>query len=165
MIRRYRTICAALLLCSLTAGGVWAAPGDLAELTKASDLDPDPADAQAVLAVCTACHSASQFLTAPRPYLRWQQTMQDMLDRGAVASDEQLDRVLNYLVKNITVVNVNSSDPDQMAFTLQIPRSVADKIVERRTAHALAGIDDLKAIPGVNLPVMQKLKAKGLLQF
>lgn len=151
----------------LSCGGVpaLAAPGDMEAITKASDLDKDPADAKAVAAVCTACHSSAQFLTAARPYLRWEQTMQDMLDRGAQGTDEQLDHVLSYLVKNITIVNVNSSPPDQLGMTLQIPSTVADDIVARRTAHPFTNVDELKAVKGVNLDVIQRLAAKKLIAF
>ena len=154
---------AAVMSCGFVPA--FAAPGDLEALTKASDLDKDPADAQAVAAVCTACHSSAQFLTAARPYLRWEQTMQDMLDRGAQGTDEQLDHVLSYLVKNITIVNVNSSPPDQLGMTLQIPSAVADDIVAKRTAHAFTSVDELKAVKGVNLDVLQKLAAKKLIAF
>lgn len=142
-----------------------AGPGDLEALTKASDLDKDPADAQAVAAVCTACHSSAQFLTAPRPYLRWEQTMQEMLDRGAQGTDEQLDHVLSYLVKNLTIVNVNSSPPDQLGMTLQIPSTVAEEIVAKRVAHPFTNLDELQAVKGVNVEVVQKLAAKKLIQF
>ena len=154
---------AAVLACAILPA--LAVPGDLEALTKASDLDPDPADAQAVATVCTACHSSAQFLTAARPYLRWEQTMQDMLDRGAVATDEQLDHILSYLVKNITIVNVNSSPPDQLGMTLQIPSAVADDIVARRTAHPFTSVDELKAVKGVNPEVVRKLAAKKLIAF
>lgn len=154
---------AAMLSCAVAPA--FAAPGDLEALTKASDLDPDPADAKAVAAVCTACHSSAQFLTAARPYLRWEQTMQDMLDRGAVATDDQLDHILSYLVKNITIVNINSSPPDQLGMTLQIPSTVADEIVARRTAHPFTTVDELKAVKGVNVDVIQKLAAKKLIAF
>src|SRR5690348_12322697 len=168
MSNRYRNLAAAGLLSCLIAGvsvSALAVPGDLEAITKASDLDPDPADAKAVAAVCTACHSSAQFLTAARPYLRWEQTMQDMLDRGAVATDDQLDHVLSYLVKNITIVNINSSPPDQLGMTLQIPSTVADEIVARRTARPFTNAEELKAIKGINLGVLEKLKAKKLLQF
>ena len=154
---------AAVLACAISPA--LAAPGDLEALTKASDLDSDPADAQAVATVCTACHSSAQFLTAARPYLRWEQTMQDMLDRGAVATDEQLDHILSYLVKNITIVNVNSSPPDQLGMTLQIPGTVADEIVAKRTAHPFTSVDELKTVKGVNVDVIQKLNAKKLIAF
>lgn len=166
MSNRYRSLAAAgALSWMIGCGSAVAAPGDLEALTKASDLDHDPADAKAVAAVCTACHSSAQFLTAARPYLRWEQTMQDMLDRGAVGTDEQLDQVLSYLVKNITIVNVNSSPPDQLAMTLQVPGNVVQEIVTKRTAHAFANADELKAVKGINTEVLQKLNAKGLLQF
>jgi DNA uptake protein ComE-like DNA-binding protein len=154
---------AAMLSCVIVPA--FAAPGDLEALTKASDLDKDPADAQAVATVCTACHSSAQFLTAARPYLRWEQTMQDMLDRGAVATDDQLDHILSYLVKNITIVNVNASPPDQLGMTLQIPGAVADEIVAKRTAHPFTTVDELKAVKGVNVDVIQKLNAKKLIAF
>ncbi|HEY8253180.1 MAG TPA: hypothetical protein VIG39_00990, partial [Rhizomicrobium sp.] len=80
MSKRVWIFAVAAMLSCMTVPAL-AAPGDLEALTKASDLDPDPADAKAVAAVCTACHSSAQFLTAARPYLRWEQTMQDMLDR------------------------------------------------------------------------------------
>jgi len=164
MTNRYRILVAAALL-SCAIGPALAAPGDLEALTKASDLDPDPADAKAVAAVCTACHSSAQFLTAARPYLRWEQTMQDMLDRGAVATDDQLDHILSYLVKNITIVNINSSPPDQLGMTLQIPSAVADEIVAKRTAHPFTTVEELKAVKGVNVDVIQKLAAKKLIAF
>ena len=164
MTNRYRIFAAAALLsCAIVPA--LAAPGDLEALTKASDLDPDPADAKAVAAVCTACHSSAQFLTAARPYLRWEQTMQDMLDRGAVATDDQLDHILSYLVKNITIVNVNASPPDQLGMTLQIPSAVADDIVAKRTAHPFTTVEELKAVKGVNVDVIQKLAAKKLIAF
>ncbi|MBA2589527.1 MAG: helix-hairpin-helix domain-containing protein [Alphaproteobacteria bacterium] len=142
-----------------------AAPGEMEAITKASDLDPDPADGQAVATVCTACHSSAQFLTAARPYRRWEQTMQDMLDRGAMATDEQLDRILTYLVKNITMVNLNSSPADQLAMTLQIPAATAQEIVSKRSGRAFTNIDELRDTKGINMDVLQKLAAKHLLQF
>jgi len=166
MRNKVRVFAAAGVLAGVMAcGSALAAPGDLEALTKASDLDPDPADAKAVAAVCTACHSSAQFLTAARPYLRWEQTMQDMLDRGAQGTDEQLDHVLSYLVKNITIVNVNASPPDQLIMTLQIPGAVAEEIVKRRTAHAFTSVDELKAVKGINTAVVQKLAAKKLIEF
>jgi len=91
--------------------------------------------------------------------------MQDMLDRGAVATDEQLDQILTYLVRNITVVNVNQSPPDQMAMTLQIPATVAEQIVARRTTKPFTGAEELASVPGINREVLDKLKKKNLLQF
>ncbi len=91
--------------------------------------------------------------------------MQDMLDRGAMATDEQLDRILTYLVKNITMVNLNSSPADQLAMTLQIPAATAQEIVSKRSGRAFTNIDELRDTKGINMDVLQKLAAKHLLQF
>ena len=60
-------------LAVMTSSPVRAAPGDLAAISAASNLDGDPQDARAVAAVCTVCHAASQFLTTPRVSSRWEQ--------------------------------------------------------------------------------------------
>src|SRR5712671_2428175 len=39
---------------------------ELTAIKAASDLDDNPADAEAVQMVCTACHSSDQFLGSPR---------------------------------------------------------------------------------------------------
>lgn len=140
-------------------------PGGLDAIRSASALDSDPKDSEAVAAVCTACHSASQFLTAPRSNIRWQQLYQEMLDRGATGTNEQLSRVVNYLLENLTIVNVNTSPAAQLVPTLQITRDVAANIVARRTQRPFTGIDDLSAMHGVDRSVIERLKAANCLQF
>jgi len=117
----------------LTSSPVQALAGDLAAITKASSLDNDPQDFQAIAAVCTACHAASQFLTTPRSNSRWQQVYDEMSALGAIGTDDQLDRVVAYIQKNLTVINVNTSPEDELGPTLQVNDSVVAEIVARRT--------------------------------
>lgn len=139
--------------------------GDLAAITKASDLDNDPRDFQAVTAVCTACHAASQFLSTPRSSGRWEQVYEEMSGYGANGTDEQLDRVVNYFQRNLTVVNVNTSPPEDLKETLQISDDTVSAVVARRSKQAFTGVDDLSKQPGVNRSILEKLKAKNCLQF
>ena len=81
--RLRRTAVFALVLFLASAGGlltattiVRALPGDLDAIVKASDLDHDPQDFQAVADVCTKCHAASQFLTTERSDGRWEQVFE-----------------------------------------------------------------------------------------
>src|ERR1700754_644539 len=90
------TAIAVALSLPLLSSPVQALAGDLAAITKASDLDKDPQDFQAVTAVCTACHAASQFLSTPRSSSRWEQVFAEMTGYGAGGTDDQLDRVVNY---------------------------------------------------------------------
>jgi len=139
--------------------------GDLAAITKASDLDSDPRDFEAVAAVCTKCHAASQFLSTPRSSSRWEQVYAEMSGYGADGTDEQLDRVVNYFQKNLTVINVNTSPPEDLKETLQIDDKTLGAILTRRAKQPFAGIPDLVKLGGVDRAILDKLNAKNCLQF
>jgi len=139
--------------------------GDLAAITKASDLDSDPQDFQAVTAVCTTCHAASQFLSTPRSSSRWEQVFAEMSGYGADGTDDQLDRVVNYFQRNLTVINVNTSPPEDLKETLQIDDKTLGAILARRGRQQFSGIDDLVRLGGVDRSILEKLNAKKCLQF
>jgi DNA uptake protein ComE-like DNA-binding protein len=162
----------AFVMFLVAGGGLLAAstiaealPGDLEAIIKASDLDHDPQDFQAVADVCTRCHAASQFLTTPRSDSRWEQVYEEMTTNGATGTDDQLNRVVSYFQKNLTVINVNTSPPDELGPTLQVSDSVVAAIVARRAEKKFASIDDLAGVTGVDRSVLEKLAAKKCLQF
>lgn len=161
--------CAALAMVAgsavFTSSPVRALAGDLAAIRAASNLDSDPQDAQAVAAVCTVCHAASQFLSTPRASSRWEQVFTEMSGYGANGTDDQLDRVVNYFQKNLTVINVNTSPVEDLEPTLQVSDKVVAAIIARRAQHPFTGIDDLSKIAGVDRSVLEKLSAKNCLQF
>jgi len=149
----------------VTSSPVRALAGDLAAIKAASDLDQDLRDAQAVAAVCTVCHSASQFLSTPRGSDRWEQVFAEMSGYGADGTDDQLDRVVNYFQKNLTVINVNTSPVEDVQQTLQVSDQVAAEIMAHRKQGVFTGMDDLGKVPGVDRSVLKKLAAKNCLQF
>lgn len=149
----------------ITSSPVRALAGDLAAIKAASDLDHDPRDALAVAAVCTVCHSSSQFLSTPRGSSRWEQVFAEMSGYGADGTDEQLDRVVNYFQRNLTVININTSPVEDIQQTLQVSDQVAVEIMTRRNQRSFIGIDDLGKIPGVDRSVLERLTAKNCLQF
>jgi competence protein ComEA len=149
----------------LTSSPVRALAGDLAAIRAASNLDSDPQDAQAVAAVCTVCHAASQFLSTPRASGRWEQVFEEMSGYGATGTDEQLDRLVNYFQKNLTVINVNTSPVEDLKPTLQVSDKTVADIMARRAQHPFTGIDELSKIAGVDRSVLEKLAAKNCLQF
>lgn len=155
----------AALFLPLVNSPVQALAGDLAAITKASDLDSDPQDFQAVTAVCTTCHAASQFLSTPRSSSRWEQVFAEMSGYGADGTDDQLDRVVNYFQKNLTVINVNTSPPEDLKETLQINDDTVRAIMARRSRQVFAGIDDLSKLRGIDHSILEKLSAKKCLQF
>ena len=161
--------CVGLLVGSVaifaTTSRVEAVPGDLARIKAASTLDSDPADSLAVSQVCTVCHAASQYLSTPRSSSRWEQVFGEMSGYGATGTDDQLDRVVSYFQKNLTVINVNTSPAEELGPTLQVSDAVVDAILTRRAQRPFSGIDDLSKIPGVDRSILEKLSTKNCLQF
>jgi mono/diheme cytochrome c family protein len=52
--------------------------------------------------VCTACHAISTVLAQRKDAAGWTATVNTMVDRGAQGSDEDIDRILKYLIKNFS---------------------------------------------------------------
>jgi DNA uptake protein ComE-like DNA-binding protein len=136
---------------------------ELAAIKAASILDSDPADSVAVQQVCTACHSSSQFLGTPRSSSRWEQVFGQMAQQGAHPTDEQIDQIVRYFQRNLTVVNVNTSPLEELEPTLQIGPETSTAIVMRRAQRKFTGIADLATIAGVDRSVLERLKDR--LQF
>ena len=64
---------------------------------------------------------------------------------------EEFDRVLRYLARNFTKVNVNSADAAQIAPVLGVSEAAAQGVVEFRAQHGNFGnFDDLKKVPGLD---------------
>ena len=136
---------------------------ELAAIKAASTLDDVPGDAEAVQQVCTACHSSSQFLGTPRSSSRWEQLFGQMAQQGARPTEEQIDQIVRYFQRNLTVVNVNTSPDEELGPTLQTSPEVTAAITLRRIQRKFTGIADLASVPGVNRAVLEKLKDR--LQF
>jgi hypothetical protein len=110
-------------------------------IARASILDSDPADFDAVNAVCTQCHVASQFLDGARSSGRWEETYAAMARNGAHPTPDQIDRIVRYFQRNLTIIN------------------------ERRAAKPFANIADLGTVAGIDKTVLAKLESRKLLQF
>jgi len=136
---------------------------ELAALKAASTMDNDPADAETVQQVCTACHSSSQFLATPRSSSRWEQVFGQMAQLGARPNDDQIDRIVRYFQRNLVVVNVNTSPDEELGPTLQTSPEATAAITLRRVQRKFSGLADLAAIPGVDRAVLERLKDR--LQF
>jgi DNA uptake protein ComE-like DNA-binding protein len=162
--------CGALALLGVGTGAAQIPPRpiidpakELAAIKAASDLDDNPADAEAVQTVCTACHSSSQFLGSPRSSSRWEQLFGEMARLGARPNDAQVNQIVRYFQRNLMVVNVNTSPAEELEPTLQTDAAATSAIVMRRAQRKFTGIADLAAIPGVDRMVLELLKDR--LQF
>jgi len=121
--------------------------------------DPDP-DLQAVQVVCGRCHTTAVFLNEARSWDRWNDVFADMTKRGAKGTDEQLARVTTYFLENLTLINVNSSPADEIAWVLGVGDDVAQAIIARRQSQPFANIAQLRALPGVDPDKLEQRKSR-----
>ena len=117
-------------------------------------------DLQAVQKVCGRCHDPAMFQNEPRSWGRWNDVFADMTRRGANGTGEQLARVTEYFLENLTLVNVNSSPADELAWVLDVGDDVAQAIIARRRRQPFAGIAQLRAVPGVDPSKLEQRKSR-----
>lgn len=146
----------------------WRAPGYVviviaATLAFAADTEDNARtelDRQAVQAVCGRCHTVDVFANKPRAWARWNDVFADMTQRGANGSDEQLTRVTRYFLENLTIINVNSSDAEELKWVLGVRDDVVESIIARRQRQPFANLAELRAIAGVDSDKLEKRKSR-----
>jgi hypothetical protein len=72
----------------------------LAAPVQAADDLPEGAAKETVMRVCTVCHDTDHFTTKRRTKDEWSDTVDTMAKRGAMATDEEFDAIVDYLTKN-----------------------------------------------------------------
>ncbi len=60
---------------------------------------PEGKEKQALLKVCSKCHGLETFSKSRMSREEWQNTVNDMVQRGASGSREELHMVVDYLAK------------------------------------------------------------------
>jgi competence ComEA-like helix-hairpin-helix protein len=123
--------------------------------------DSDPADRKALVAVCGKCHKVGLFDKSIRSEPDWKDTLQAMVDRGAAGTDEQFARIVNYLQRTLTIVNVNSASALQLAPVLGVSEQTAEAIVGQRSRQGrFSNLAELERIPGVDAAGIEARKAR-----
>ena len=142
---------------ALKAFGAPAAPDSAASPPRL--LEREHASLQAV---CARCHNLQIVTDTPMSYDAWHETVQKMIDRGADATDEQLDDIMDYLYRTMTTIDINSAGADALSTVLDVPDSVVKAVIARRKARRFTGLDDLKTVSGIDAAA---LDAKSRLLF
>jgi competence ComEA-like helix-hairpin-helix protein len=83
-----------------------------------------------------------------------------MTQRGANGTDEQLARVTTYFLENLTLVNINTSSADELAWVLGVREDVAGAIITRRQRQPFSNIDQVRAVPGVDAGKLEQRKSR-----
>jgi competence protein ComEA len=122
-------------------------PGAFAQ----SDLPDGPGKA-AFQKICTGCHALESVVRSRNSRERWGEVVDDMVSRGAQGTDDEIEKVIDYLATNFGKrINVNKAASAELAKGLGIPGKDADAIVSYRAEHgAFKELGDLKKVPGLD---------------
>jgi hypothetical protein len=113
----------------------------------------------ATVKVCSSCHSMQIVTDTPKDIDAWHDTVQSMLDRGAQATPEELDLIMQFLFENMATVDVNHADTETLATVLHAPQLAVDAIVTRRQSRPFKDLGDLEsAVPGLDRALLDSKK-------
>jgi DNA uptake protein ComE-like DNA-binding protein len=147
-------IAAGLLGASLTA---LAQPGLVRAAAKPAREAQTPQEA--VGKVCAGCHSTQIVMDTPKDEDAWHDTIQAMIDRGAKGTPKEFDLVMQYILENVTTVDVNHTDPELLKTVLNGSDAATAAIVARRAQTPFRDLDDLlAAVPGLDAPALRAKK-------
>ncbi len=128
---------------------IFTVPLLFSSLLTAQDL-PQGKGKDVVEQVCGACHGVDLVSSRRATKEGWGYIVDDMVSRGASATNEQIQAINDYLAKNLGQVNVNKAPSAEIATVLGITSDQADAIVKYRTDNGvLKTVDDLKKVPGL----------------
>jgi competence protein ComEA len=72
----------------------------LAASVQAQDDLPNGAGKDVVVKVCTVCHDTARIISKKWSKAEWNDLVDKMAARGAMATDEEFDAIVTYLAKN-----------------------------------------------------------------
>jgi competence protein ComEA len=125
----------------------------------AASAEARPAPPPEFTKVCVRCHPPDKIIEGRRYRTQWDQVLEQMVARGALATDQELDTIFDYLVSQYGRVEINTAPTDEIAQVLHLEPNVAEAIVQyRKNAGKIADFEALAAVPGVPVAALEKLR-------
>ena len=116
-----------------------------------ADRFPDAPGKTELLNVCGTCHEPDLVFDHPQTAGEWSQTLENMAQAGAEATDAQWQLIEKYLNAQIAMIPVNSATAAELQATFDVAESVAQAIVRHRQANGkFASAEDLKKVAGLD---------------
>jgi hypothetical protein len=125
---------------------------------------PDDPGKDEVVKVCGTCHPATTAASVRLTRDGWQTKITEMVSRGAMATDEELAAILEYLAAHFAgeasdVLNVNAATAVQLESVLELLRRESAAFIEyREKVKGFKSLDDMKNIPGVPFKKIESKK-------
>jgi competence protein ComEA len=137
----------------------------LVSVATAAQTLPDGPGKATVQKMCTPCHGLENVVRARMTKERWGSVVDDMVSRGAQASDDEIDQVINYLAANfgrsaaVKKVNINSASAADIAGALEISPADAGAIVTYRAEKgSFKELKELMKVPGIDTKKIEAAK-------
>jgi competence ComEA-like helix-hairpin-helix protein len=134
-----------------------------AEVKSDPNLPEGPGKKQ-VEKICTKCHDSEGFTHSRNSRSRWENIVDEMISRGAEASDAEAELIVEYLATYLGKLNLNKANAEKIAADLKVPKEVGAAIVAYREKNGPFKLwQDLANVPGVELKKIED--KKGLVEF
>src|SRR5215471_102308 len=80
---------------------------------------------------CTKCHELTTTLLLHNSRERWSSIVDDIVSRGAEATDTEIEKIIEYLAKTQGLkINVNKADTNELASALDVSTREAAAVIE-----------------------------------
>src|SRR5689334_21703938 len=102
---------------------------------ESAKLLPDGPGKDAVAKVCTACHDTAPFRKQRLARDQWTEKIDDMVERGATGTDQELSAVLDYLAQQFgpeSKIWVNTADFGELKSVLGLTNEETNAILDYR---------------------------------
>jgi len=107
--------------------------------------------------VCSKCHPAEQAIAKRHSKAGWEHTIDDMIVKGAEATDAQFDAIIAYLAQNYGPVNVNQASAKELQDSQVFSAQESGSIVQyRRERGKIQDLESLKKVPGIDPNKVEK---------
>ncbi|HLH38896.1 MAG TPA: helix-hairpin-helix domain-containing protein [Bryobacteraceae bacterium] len=139
---------------------VWIAGFFVAASGMAQSSLPAGPGREALTKVCSGCHSPESVVGMAKTREDWAALVGDMANQGAQGSDEEFDRIIDYLAANFPAkVNVNTAGPQLLENALGLSEKEAGALVAYREQNGkFKSMDDLAKVPGVDVKKIEARK-------
>ncbi len=128
---------------------------------------PDGSGKATTEKVCGSCHGAEIMIGRQETRETWGAIVDDMVQRGAQGTPEELFEVVDYLSKNlskdgtVTKINVNRLSATELSKVLRVPEAQAVAIVKARGEKGgFKSVEEIAQVPGVDAAKVMASKSR-----
>jgi competence protein ComEA len=157
-----RSRCVVLVVASvlILAGAVRASPALRPTGGRQTTTSPQTPERALYVRVCAECHDLERTESLRRSRNEWRDTIYQMIEEGAEASDAEYETILDFLATNFGAVAVNHAPADVLATVLAISEKDGETIVAYRTKHGnFRDFDALRKVPGLDVDKLEARRA------